>query len=187
MTAFNLTRSFLAVFVPGVVGLAPLLLLLVHAVPDAAFLNHEYPIFFQAAVLSIVIVAGTLFDGLGSRIEVRWDKAREVEYAVDANWWTYLARAHEHDPIGVRYLSRHAAGLAFDLSMYSAVPVFGLGGVALLAYLRAPAFWPIALAIACGIASEFYYRDALDTHELLCESRKELNARMGGLLPPASS
>jgi len=86
MTSFNLTRSLLVVFVPGVVGVAPWVLFLLHAIPEVASLYGSYPVFFQAVVFSLVIVAGTIFEGLASRQEVKWDKRREREYPVAANW-----------------------------------------------------------------------------------------------------
>jgi len=87
MTSFNLTRSLLVVFVPGVVGVAPWVLFLLHAIPEVASLYGSYPVFFQAVVFSLVIVAGTIFEGgCGSRQEVKWDKRREREYPVAANW-----------------------------------------------------------------------------------------------------
>src|SRR6476659_11462536 len=86
MTSFNLTRSLLVVFVPGVVGGAPWVLFLLHAIPEVASLYGSYPVFFQAVVFSLVIVAGTIFEGLGSRQEVKWDKRREREYPIAANW-----------------------------------------------------------------------------------------------------
>lgn len=185
MTSFNLTRSLLVVFVPGVVGVAPWALFLLHAVPEIASVYKSYPVFFQAVVFAMVIVAGTAFEDSGSRVEVAWDKGREAEYSVDANWWTYLARTIEHEPIGFRYLARHANTLAFELSMGFATVVFAIGVIALFfqAHVPAPAVWtPFILVLAAGVVWLFA-STAYDTHELLCETRQELNCRMGGLLP----
>lgn len=183
MTSFNLTRSLLVVFVPGIVGVAPWVLVLLHAVSEVSLLYRDYPVFFQAVVFAFVIVVGTAFEDSGSRIEVAWDKRREAEYSVEANWWTYLARAAEHEPIGFRYVARHAATLAFELSMGFATAAFAIGLSGLLIQAQAPTVWvPFILAVATGVVWLFG-RTAYDTHELLCETRQELNFRMGGLLP----
>jgi hypothetical protein len=96
-------------------------------------------------------------------------------------WSTYLARTLEREPIGFRYIARHAATLALELSMAFATAVFALGVGALLVQSRAPIVWIPIVLIGAACAVWFFGRSAHDTHELLCETRDELNSRMGGL------
>jgi hypothetical protein len=127
-------------------------------------------------------VAGTVLQELGTFVEVRWDREREEALAVDENWFSYLSRTLEHEPVGYRYLSRLATTLYFELSMMVATPVF-FAGATVLAVRRFPDL-SILLSVsgmaALGISLAFFRWQARTTHETLCKTRRELNKRLSG-------
>jgi len=67
--------------------------------------------------------------------------------------------------------------------MAFATAEFALGLIASLVHSHAPVVWIPVILIGAACAAWFFGRSAHDTHELLCETRQELNSRMGGLLP----
>jgi hypothetical protein len=181
----TLTRSLLVVLIPGLVAVAPWLLALEQGVPAALALK-DFPILGQALLFAATAVAGSIFEGLGTHFEVKWDLEREEEYSVAENWWVYLSRLHDSEPVGHRYLARLATTLYFELSMLFAVPIF-LAGSAVLESIRFPTFqcWIVASApIAIAAATAYFWWQAKSTHKVLCETRKQLNSRFLSPLSP---
>jgi len=83
---FTLTRSLIVVLVPGIVATAPWILLIA--------------IYFPLAV-------GGVLEGIGSNLEVKWDKERDSDFDVQENWYKYLALTPSVEPVGFRYISRN--------------------------------------------------------------------------------
>jgi hypothetical protein len=134
----------------------------------------------NALLFAVVAVVGSLFEGLGSLIEVRWDKERESKHDVKENWYRYLSRQFDSEPVGYRYLSRLATTLYFELSMLFAVPLF-LVGSGLLAALRFREYAcaiVISSALAVVVLAVYFWWQARCTHEVLCETRREINRRI---------
>ena len=133
----------------------------------------------HALVFSAAVVAGTFFEAQGTRLEVGWDKQSDAAHQVHANWYSYLAKTFEKEPVGYRYLSRLATTLYFELAMIWAAPAFFIGG-AILASLRFPdglaVFAIVGLVAAVG-AGMYFHRQAKCTHDVICTTRKELVAR----------
>src|SRR5690606_10939277 len=130
----------------------------------------EFATIAHALVFSFAVVAGTFFEALGSKFEVKWDDEREFEYQVKENWYVYLSRVLEREPVGYRYLSRLATTMYFELAMMSAVPIFAVGTVA-LALARLPEqLWTLVLtgAVLAIVSGSYFFRQARSTHQVLC-------------------
>ncbi len=174
----TLTRSILTILIPGLIAISPWMLLLVqHTSATLGF--GEFTTLANALVFASAAVVGTFFEAQGSNLEVAWDKERDAAHQVKENWFNYLSRVVENEPVGYRYLSRLATTLYFELAMIYATPIFVFGAV-ILAAVRFPDF-ALVLFIAgltLAVVSGFYFhRQARCTHDVLCETRKELNAR----------
>jgi len=182
----ELSRSLLTVLIPGAIGVAPWVLALLQHTSATLGLN-EYPTVGYVLLFCVAAVAGTVFQGLGSFAEVRWDRERESEYSVKENWFAYLSRTFPGEPVGYRYVSRMATALHFDLAMLLAGPLFVLGST-LLACLRFSELRAAlgSVGVALLLLSVLYFRwSARCTHKLLCETRIELNRRLAA--EPAKS
>jgi hypothetical protein len=174
----TLTRSLLTILIPGLVAVAPWLLVLAMYTP-ATFGLNSYPVLGQALIFAVVAVIGTVCEGLGTILECRWDRKLESELSVDENWITYLAHKFDKEPVGFRYISRLVTSLYFELSMLFAVPVFIVGSLA-LAILRFRDYLCLAVMVAVPlvVGSVIYLSwQARSTHRLLCRTRLELNKR----------
>lgn len=140
---------------------------------------RTYPTLANALVFAFAALAGSFFETQGSRLEVAWDKEREETYAVQENWFVYLSRVYENEPVGYRYISRLVTTLYSELAMIYAAPLFALGA-SILAAIRFQslslviAIFGLALAVASGF---YFYRQARCTHDVICQARKEINAR----------
>src|SRR3979490_266949 len=109
----TLTRSLLVVLIPGIVAIAPWLLALVQYTTATLGFATNAPV-GSALVFSAAAVAGSVLEGLASHIEVRWDRQLESQFAVHENWYAYLSRTFDHEPVGYRYLSRMVTTLYFE-------------------------------------------------------------------------
>jgi len=138
-----------------------------------------YASLFNASLLGAAVIVGSIIEGSLSHLEVRWDKAREKEYNVRENWFSYLALQCATEPVGFRYISRMFTTMYFELSMMVAAPI-ALVGVAVLAYEHLPSHRCLAAISFVALAAAavwFLFREAKNTHEVLCEARKEINGR----------
>ncbi len=175
----TLTRSLLTVLIPGLVAIAPWLLMLVqHTSATLGFTAHST--LGSAVVFASAVVAGMAIEGLGSYVEVKWDKDREKQYNVEENWYAYLARSVNPEPVGYRYLSRLVTTFYFELGLAFAAPSFFLGG-GILAALRfgdISCLLSIAGVVLAILSARYFLWQAETTHEVICRTRKELNARI---------
>jgi hypothetical protein len=95
------------------------------------------------------------------------------------NWYTYLSRQLDPEPVGFRYLSRMVTTLYFELGMLFATPIFAEGTGVAVAHFYPQRTCPIvALAnvVAIGFIAYFTWQ-ARETHLVLCRTRKEINDR----------
>ena len=177
----TLTRSLLVVLIPGVIAIAPWILVLLQYT-SATFGLDRYRGVAYALLFACAAVTGSMFEGLASFVEVRWDKERESTFAVHENWYVYLTRMLEPEPVGYRYLSRLATIFHFELSMLLAVPIFFFGSGLLAALrFRTYSYAIAAVSVVAVVGSFFYFKwQARTTHEVLCRTRSEINARTAG-------
>lgn len=174
----NLTRSILVVLIPGVVSVAPLLLLLVAYVPEILSHAGSFSAITNVACFALVCILGLVCESFGTWLEVAWDKEREETYAVKENWHKYLARSVNPEPVGYRYLSRRATTMYFELSMFFASILFCIGAF-ILSCLYFQKIGYVATVLLFSIAiSLFFYINAKKTHEVLCDTRKAINERL---------
>ena len=174
----TLTRSLVTILVPGLVAVAPWLLSIV-LFTKATLGFDQYPTLAHAMLFALVVVVGSLFQGLGSYIEHRWDKSRNEagECDVYGDWYAYLASVES--PVGHRYLSRLVTSLYFELTMLFAAPVFFVG-TGLLVILRFPehAICAAAGALLASVLAVLYFRwQAYDTHGALCTTRSKIRRK----------
>lgn len=180
----TLTRSLLVVLVPGIVALAPWLLWLVRDYASIAELYREFPQAVAAAAFAAVVVFGTTVESLNSYLEDLWDAERETQWAVRANWYDYLARSFDHEPVGYTYLSRMITTMYFELGMAWAIAIAGLGVMMFISTSPVVSLFGLGVAAAAAILAPWLaVTAAKDTHEVLCRVRFELNRR----LPPIAS
>ena len=173
------TRFLVAVLIPGIISVSPWLILLAEQWPQAREFYERYPVLGNALLLSVVIVSGSVIEGVGSYIEAAWDDARQREFAVRDNWYAYLAQDSHPEPVGHRYISRLATSMYFELGMMVSTPVL-LSGIVAIGFwteLRIPIGVTVLLLALAGIATWFFRKAARDSHLALCTVRKELVAR----------
>lgn len=177
---FTLTRSILVVVIPGLVALGPWSLWVVFKIGNFEELYKSYSILINASLVGVAVIIGSMFEGLLSHLEVRWDKEREQEFKVRDNWFDYLAQQCSAEPVGFRYISRMLTTMYFELSMMVAAPL-SLTGIAVLIYDHSPSWRCLGAAALVLLASGavwFFFREAKSTHGVLCEARKEINSRL---------
>ena len=172
----TLTRSLLAVLIPGAIAITPAMIYLLSATTSVP-IYKEYTALTNAMLFCIAAIVGSFCEGMGTHFEARWDKALQRKFQVTKNWYQYLARVFESEPVGYRYMSRLATTLYFELSMSVALVFFGVGS-ALLAHFHAEYLgWLLAIGAlaACYLLSYYFYWQAKCTHEALCRTRRQLN------------
>jgi hypothetical protein len=179
----GVTRSLLTVILPGLVAITPWLLVLAQYRPALTAMK-EAPTLAHTLLFALVTVAGTICQGFGTRLESTWDKEREEEFQVSENWYAYLSRPLEHEPVAYRYISRLSTTMYFELSMLFAVPFFALGSFVLIATLFYSFYWPaLAIGIVLGFAAIFFFwSEAKTTHKTICVTRREVMNRLGTYL-----
>ncbi|MDB5925454.1 MAG: hypothetical protein JWN13_4390 [Betaproteobacteria bacterium] len=128
----TLTRSLLVILLPGFVALAPWAFWFASKVPKFDQIYKTYDILANAMLVGLAILIGCIIEIIVTHFEARWDKQRDSEFSVHANWYDYLA-SHPPEPIGFRYISRRATTLYFELAMVIASP-FALTGLAAAYY-----------------------------------------------------
>ena len=178
----NLTRSILAIIIPGGVAVAPWLVLVHRAWPSFSNLYGEFPLLVNGVIFGVVVVLGTIFETFGSSKEVRWDKELEEELSVTENWYQYLARMVDPEPVAHRYISRLVTSMYFELTMTFATMMFALGAsvIAFFSDSRLNVLAGIGLIGAGLLFSVYFENQAKKTHRALCETRKDLNERIDG-------
>lgn len=176
----TLTRSLLSILIPGIVAAAPWLLLLV-AETEIGDAYTRYQFIANTLLLALIVVVGSVFEGIGTFLEVLWDKERDAKYQIDENWYDYLARSFENEPVGYRYISRRATTMYFEISMSIAIPIFVAGCAVLLGNSYPDEWLYIALAslILGAVLAIYFYWQGRCTHKVLCVTRKELMQRLG--------
>lgn len=176
---FTLTRTILGILVPGLIAITPWLLTLVqHTKATLGFdvnstLGH-------ALIFSAAVVAGTLFEAQGSKLEVKWDRSKDASYKVNESWYAYLSTVLDKEPVGYRYVSRLVTTLYFELSMLWAAPIFLLGSSVLVS-LRFPddaVILCIVGLIGAVVTGMYFHRQAKVTHDVICVTRRELVSRL---------
>ncbi|MCW5651067.1 MAG: hypothetical protein KIS62_15075 [Ramlibacter sp.] len=183
----DLTRSLLVVLIPGAVAMAPWLLSLVLYTDATLGYAEKYNALANAFVFAVAAVAGLVCETIASWIEVAWDKEREAEFEIMENWYSYLARSVDPEPVGYRYLSRLATMFYFELSMLVATVPFAVGAAVLVwfrfaedKYLLEAFLVVLALIVVC-----YFRKNARTTHLVLCRTRRELNKRLDGQVASA--
>lgn len=173
------TRFLLGVVIPGIVLAAPWLILVAELWPDTRAFYEDYPILGNAVLFAIVTIVGTVIEGLGPYREYAWDRRLETEFAVEQNWYAYLAQDSSPEPVGHRYVGRLVTSMYFELGMMISTPILLLGLVVLGVNTEFP-MSPMAAIGLLGtamIAFWFFRKEARDSHRALCRARKELVAR----------
>jgi len=115
-----------------------LLLIFESQLPEYDKFYGKYSLLVNACLFALVVIVGSVFEGLSTLVEVRWDKEREATYGVEKNWYDYLALVCAAEPVGFQYISRTVTSLYFELAMMWASVLFGLEVIVLLALNSMP-------------------------------------------------
>lgn len=178
----TLTRSLLVILIPGMISLAPWLLWLVRDFQNPENYYRQYPELVFVALFSASAVSGCLLESVNTWVEVYWDKRKKRRgQRIDDDWYDYLSRICPSKPVGYAYLSRMVTTLYFELAMAWAALSFGVG----LTFLFGMTCGPLLLTIAISlflVAGLVW--SAKESHDVLCRTRREINARLGPVLPP---
>ena len=176
----TLTRSLLTVILPGMVAVAPWLLIAMMANADLRHLYLKYSVAFHACAFGVAVLVGSIFEEIGCYLERRWDRevgdgdrpSREINWLVK-DWYTYLGRSFgSGEPVGYRYASRKVTSMYFEIAMMFAVPCSLFGFSMLFVALHGELdhlFYTFMLLSLFGFF--LFSRMAHDTHQLLCELR----------------
>jgi hypothetical protein len=177
----TLTRSLIVVLIPGLTALAPWLLWLVADHENSKDYYKEYPELVWGALFAMSAVVGSLLEGVNSRIEVYWDSRKQRRgQPIKEDWYDYLARPCPTEPVGHGYLSRMVTTMYFELAMAWALLSCGIG----ISVLFDMSCWysVLTVAIACVLAVGLLL-SAKESHQVLCETRREINKRLGPVKP----
>jgi hypothetical protein len=177
----DLSRSLLVIIIPGAVATTPWILLLSLKYESLIKFYDDHEVTGNVVLFVLAVLVGSIIENLGTIFEVRWDMERESTLNVTENWYKYLSRVNEHEPVGYNYLSSMATTLYFELSMMFALPSLFIG-LALVFEIDAH-LWPVGTALlAFGIGALlcafYFYRWAKDSHQVLCKTRLEINKRL---------
>ena len=177
----NLTRSILVIIIPGGVAVAPWLILVVWTWPSVGELYGTYPLLVNVALFGAVVILGSVLEAFGALQEVRWDGALEGEYEVSENWFKYLSRVVDPEPVAHRYISRMVTSMYFELTMTCAISISALGA-ALLSFFSSSkfgVFFALGFLAVGALLTTFFQIQAKKSHKVLCDVRRELNQRLG--------
>ena len=185
----TLTRSLLTVLIPGMVAVAPWLLLLVLQHQVLIDWYKRYPLPLHVSSFAVVVILGATLEGIGSYIEHKWDRSHakkqppsyQNEDWVAKDWFSYLSRSFgDSEPVGYRYLSRKVTTLYFELGLMLAAPISILGLSRLYWHLAPDKFFSgFVVAVFSIIAFMVFRKLARDTHCVLRESRHYINMLCG--------
>lgn len=154
----TLTRALLAILIPGGVALASWILLLLIGIDRANLdIYKDFAIPVNASFVALIIIVGSIIEGLATHIEVRWDKEREEEFEIAENWYSYLCSPYE-ECVAHKYIGRLVTTMYFELGMMFSTATFGLGLAAVICTLKPQCFgaWSI-IAIVLSLAIIFYF------------------------------
>ena len=187
----NLTRSLLVVLIPGAIALFPWLALLIKVKPALVEFYSQYSQLAWGGLFVAVTVFGSLIEGANSYIEDSWDNEREVKYEVRKNWYDYLARICPSQPVAHSYIARMATTMYFEMAMgWASLSLAACGTLYIVLTAAVPVptpleFLKVAASFSAGVAvvSMFFSRGK-DSHEALCNTRREVNRRLRYLDAP---
>jgi hypothetical protein len=180
-TPLDLSYSLIVIVIPGAFALAPFGLGSCILFPKLFEFYDEHQATANVVLFAFAVLVGLIFENLGTHFEVRWDDDLEDQYAVQENWYGYLARVTEHEPVAYDYIKRMVTNLYFELSMTFAIPCCLVGLALVLAWEPAPlnSYLVRVPLLALGLAfTWFFYVSARSSHEVLCKTRREVNKRL---------
>lgn len=183
----DLTRSFLTIILPGIVAIAPWMLLVVAENPSAGELYKSWEVPFHVVAFSFAITVGAIIECFGSWFECRWDEAMAAREEpgiaagwVARDWHTYLGQKFgDKEPVVYRYLSRKVTTLYFEIGMMFSVPI-ALLGVGVLVLTQGNFHWCVPLLAVASAVGFFlvFGRFAKDSHRVLCITRRRYCAML---------
>lgn len=147
----ELFRPLAAVVMPGILAIAPFVVVLCNGIEEVFFFYEDQPSWFLAAVISAGTTFGLLLENVGSSIERGIDRCMDLEYlhGSDQVWSAYLA-CGTVDNNGRRFLGATVTRLKFLNSLMPALVVFGLGILSLQCQV-APWTWKAVAFFGAGL------------------------------------
>lgn len=176
----TITRSILVVLIPGSIAVAPWLFWAAIQHERLATLYSHYTGAFNFIGLAVIIVVGSVLEGICTHQEVTWDREREEKYKVTDNWYEYLAQVCGPEPPGFRYIGRLVTGMYFELSMMWAAPILftGLSAIMWSLQITYHGLWSMLAIFVAGASFSYFRWQAHCTHKVLCVTRLQLNERL---------
>ncbi|MBF6024847.1 hypothetical protein [Lysobacter niastensis] len=121
-------RPLASVVLPGVLALAPYVIVTCNLIPDVFKFYQSQATWFLIVVLACGTVAGMLLEDIGSSIERGIDRCMDLEYLYghDKVWLAYLSDGTT-DNNGRRFLGAAVTRLKFLNSLMPALFFFAIG------------------------------------------------------------
>ena len=168
-------RPVATIFVPGTVAVVPYVLIAKSYNPAWGAFAEKNGEVFTALALVAIISAGMIIEGLGSRIEVLWDKLLEAKHSHAEEWKKYLSLTLKDEIIGQRYLQTVVIRMKFELSFCVALVFFAIG----LNWLNAiECYWTLTsmvhLTIAILILALYILWESWGSAKVACMARQEI-------------
>lgn len=177
----TLTRALLGILIPGGVALASWILLILIGL-DRGDLDvyKDFSIPVNASFVALIIIAGSIIEGISTHVEVRWDVEREDALQVTENWYFYLCSPYE-ECVAQKYIARMVTTMYFELCMVFATLSFGVGLSAVICTVKPKCYdvWSIVTIAISALISFYFWWQAKTSHQVLCTVRKEMRERSG--------
>ncbi|MCK5245240.1 MAG: hypothetical protein KAJ90_08215 [Desulfobacterales bacterium] len=179
----TLTRSLLVILIPGGVFMIPWLITIAIVSEKNLSFYTTYSMLFNILGFAMAVIVGMFLEGFNTFIEYRWDKEREEKYLVAKNWYDYLSVACEKETVGFRYIGNRVTTMYFEMAMIWASLSFlvGLMVVVYIMNIKYQIVWLMGMPVSAMVFSFYFYRQAKNTHEVLCKTRMEINERLAAL------
>ncbi len=176
----TLTRSLLVILIPGGISMIPWLITVAIISEKNLSFYTSYSLLFNILGFAMAVIVGMFFEGFNTFIECRWDKEREEKYLVNKNWYDYLSFKYEKEPVGFRYLSNRVTTMYFEMAMVWTSLIFSTGLIFLIYIINSKSkiVYLMVIVVLAFISISYFYRQAKNTHEVLCKTRMEINRRL---------
>ena len=179
----TLTRSLLVILIPGGIFMIPWLFTIAIVSEKNLSFYTTYSMLFNILGFAMAVIVGMFLEGFNTFMECRWDKEREEKYLVNQNWYDYLSVECKKETVGFRYISNRVTTMYFEMAMIwaSLSFLFGLMVIVHIMSIKCKIAWLIGMLVLAIISGCYFYRQAKNTHEVLCKTRMEINQRLAAL------
>lgn len=145
----ELFRPLASVVLPGVLAVAPFVIIAADSIPELATFYREQSSWFMVGVMFAGTIVGMLLEDIGSSIERGIDRCMDLEYLTghEKVWLAYLSSG-VIDNNGRRFLGATVTRLKFINSLMPAMFFFAIG--VMWIYCRKGPASSVSLWVFCG-------------------------------------